>query len=153
MTHIFISDASPLIGFERLNRPDILQQLVQSLYIPTAVRIEVFGERPLPKRIIERPILQPLSAVTLSPRLGPGECEAIVLALELEECLLFLDDLLARRTAQSLGIRVVGTAGLLVRAKQQHYITAIKPYLDQLRAADFRISGFATGQKICSGLH
>ena len=136
----FISDASPLIGFERLNSLDILQKVVHTLCIPSAVRQEVFGPRAIPEWIIERPITQPLSSVTLSPRLGPGESEAIVLALEVGDCYLFLDDLLARRTAQSLGIRVIGTVGLFIRAKQQNHITNIKPYLDLLRAADFRIS-------------
>lgn len=90
--------------------------------------------------IVERAITQPLSSVAFSPRLGAGEREAIVLALEIGNCYLLLDDLAARRTAQALGINVVGTVGLCLRAKQQGLIEEIKPLLDTLLLHEFRIS-------------
>lgn len=139
-TDTFVCNASPLIGFERLGEFELLQHLTQQIYIPSAVRMEVFGSNKLPDWIIERPITQPLSSLTLSPRLGLGESEAIVVALEMQPCYLLLDDLAARRTAQALNINVIGTLGLLVLAKQRNKIPLLRPYLDQLLALDFRIS-------------
>ena len=137
---VYVSNSSPLIGFERLERLDILQALTGTLYIPSAVREEVFGVRPLPAWLIERPITQPTSSITLAPRLGAGEREAITLALEIGHCYLLLDDLAARRSAQSFQIDVIGTVGLLILAKQRHDLAAIQPALDLLRHSDFRIS-------------
>ena len=136
----FVSNASPLIAFERLGQLDLLHQLTTTVHIPSAVRREVFGVRPAPNWIAEHPISQPLSSLPLSPRLGIGEREAIALALELQPCHLLVDDLAARRAAQALNIPVVGVVGLLILARQKNLLTAIKPHLDALLTADFRIS-------------
>jgi predicted nucleic acid-binding protein len=140
MSQRFVCNASPLIAFERLDKLSLLQQLTGTLYIPAAVRREVFGSRSLLTWIVERPIEQPLSPLMLKPRLGAGEREAIALALEMSPCHLLVDDLDARRTAEALDIPVIGTLGLLLLARQQQLITALKPYLDTLLAADFRIA-------------
>ena len=46
-----------------------------------------------------------------------GEAEAIALASE-KNCLLISDDKQARAAAKRLGVSVIGTAGILIRAKQ-----------------------------------
>lgn len=73
-------------------------------------------------------------------RLGKGEASAIALAMELEDCLLIMDDLKARKTAQHLGLTVVGTLGLIVDAKLIGIIPTIKPILNKIRSTNFRIS-------------
>jgi uncharacterized protein len=140
MTTRFVCNASPLIGFERLGRLDLLQSLVIRLWIPLAVQTEVFGQRSLPRWIDVRPLTEPALSHMLSPRLGAGEREAVALAVEIGDCILLLDDLTARRAAQSLQIRVSGTVGLLVQAKQRGLIPQLRPLLDSLRSFDFRIS-------------
>ena len=52
---------------------------------------------------------------------------------------IILDDRKAREVAQRLGIPVTGTVGLLVKAKQEGLIDAIRPLLDALDAHQFRI--------------
>ncbi|MCX6048897.1 MAG: DUF3368 domain-containing protein [Chloroflexi bacterium] len=141
MTNLtFISNSSPLIAFERLNRPDILRALTNTLLIPSGVRLEVFGAKELPAWVVERPITQTFANIAFSPRLGIGEREAIILALEVGNCTLLLDDLAARRTAEALGVFVVGTVGMLVLAKKRGILPAIKPFLDLLNTFDFRVS-------------
>jgi uncharacterized protein len=136
----FISNSSPLIAFERLNRLNLLQALTVTLLVPTAVQREVFGTKELPAWIVERPITQAFAQLAFSARLGQGEREAIVLAMEVGNCVLLLDDLAARRSAEALGITVVGTVGLLVLAKRRGLLSSLKPSLDLLTAYDFRIS-------------
>jgi predicted nucleic acid-binding protein len=51
-------------------------------------------------------------------RLHLGELEAIRLAHELSVDYVILDDLLARRKAQRLGIEVIGTLGILLLKKR-----------------------------------
>ncbi len=46
-----------------------------------------------------------------------------------------LDDQEARNAAVALGFSVLGTAGILIRAKDDGLIPAIVPYLHQMKAA------------------
>ena len=68
-----------------------------------------------------------------------GEAEAIALASE-KSCLLISDDKQARAAAKRLGATVIGTVGVLVRAKQNGVVSAIKPILDDLELNNFFIS-------------
>lgn len=44
----------------------------------------------------------------------------------------------ARRSAGHLGVRFTGTAGVLVKTKQQGFLAAVAPVLDHLAALRFR---------------
>ena len=65
--------------------------------------------------------------------------EALALALESPGSLVILDDGLARRYAAHLGLRLIGTLGVLIRAKRQGLIAAVAPVLDQLDRLRFRV--------------
>ena len=51
-----------------------------------------------------------------------------------------LDDLKARKLANSLGLRVTGTLGLLYKGKVAGLIPSVRETLHQLKSVDFRIS-------------
>jgi len=53
---------------------------------------------------------------------------------------LLIDDLAARRLAQSLGIPIIGSLGLLLRAKQRGLVSAVRPLLETMQTEEFRIS-------------
>lgn len=72
--------------------------------------------------------------------LGLGEAEVLTLALEEPNSLIVLDERLARRIAELRGLKFTGTAGVLLKAKQQGYIISISPILEQLLKLGFRIS-------------
>jgi len=72
--------------------------------------------------------------------LDPGEASAIAFALDLENVLLILDDLKGRKEAERLGLTFTGTLGVLFKAKKQGIIKEIKPYIENLKVAGFRIS-------------
>ena len=65
--------------------------------------------------------------------------EAIALTLEVNADLLLMDELAGRRTATSLGMRVMGTLGVLLRAKAQELIPAVGPLIDQLLVTGFYV--------------
>ena len=71
--------------------------------------------------------------------LGPGESEVLALATNHPSSLVILDDKLARRIAEMQGFRLTGTAGVLLRAKQQGFVTALKPVIEKLLDLDFRL--------------
>ena len=66
----------------------------------------------------------------------PGEIEAISLAQELSTELL-VDEGPCRRRAVQEGIAFYGTLDVLLLAKAESHIDAVRPYLDALRAAGF----------------
>jgi uncharacterized protein len=69
---------------------------------------------------------------TLRPGLGPGERAAISLAAEVKASTIILDDEPARKIAAQLKIPIIGTAGVLVLAKDRKLIAEVKPCLDAL---------------------
>lgn len=71
--------------------------------------------------------------------LGPGEREAIALALETKDSLLLMDDALARRHALHLGVQVTGTLGVLIKAKRSGHVKQVHPILERLESLGFRL--------------
>ncbi|MBI3853151.1 MAG: DUF3368 domain-containing protein [Verrucomicrobia bacterium] len=65
--------------------------------------------------------------------LQPGETQALALALELPNSLLLVDDAQGCRAAQALGIAYTGTLGVLLRAKAESKIAALRPVLELLK--------------------
>lgn len=72
--------------------------------------------------------------------MGAGESEAIALALEIKADLVLLDDRAARRLAVVLGVPLIGTLGLLLRAKRAGLIPSVRARMDALRALPFHIA-------------
>jgi predicted nucleic acid-binding protein len=67
-----------------------------------------------------------------------GEAEVIALAAE-SGWRVILDDRKARRLAARLGLKVIGTVGVLLRAKRSGIIPAIEPFITSLERAGFRM--------------
>jgi predicted nucleic acid-binding protein len=67
------------------------------------------------------------------PLLDRGEAEAIALAEEVTADELLLDERAARAIAATRGLKIIGTAGLLVRAKQQGMISLVRPFLARMQ--------------------
>jgi uncharacterized protein len=139
---IVIADSSPLIGLARIGQIEILRKLASRVLVPPAVRDEVTihtPEAPGASTIrqavwIEVEAPDHLEVEPLAILLDRGEAEAIALAQRLPDATLLLDDARARRVAERLGIRRIGTVGLLRRAKMAGLILAVKPHLEALIA-------------------
>ncbi len=70
----------------------------------------------------------------LRSSLDVGEAEAIALAEEVEADIVLIDEMAGRETACIRGFTVLGTLGLLVRAKQSGLHPSVAPLLDRLRS-------------------
>ncbi|MEZ4776179.1 MAG: DUF3368 domain-containing protein [Bacteroidia bacterium] len=68
----------------------------------------------------------------LRESLDAGEAAAITLAKELNADYLAIDERAGRRIAKSLGIKIIGLVGILIRAKEANLIENVRPILDQL---------------------
>ena len=137
MTVKAVTNSTCLIGLERIERLDILPQVFDTVFAPPAVAKEV---RTSLDWLRVQAVANPSVTIALRTQMDEGEAEAISLALELENVLLILDDKKARRVAQQMGMKVIGTVGMLLRAKRQGVIAEVKPLLLKLTEANFRIS-------------
>lgn len=135
---IVISDTSCLIALTKIGALQLLESLYREVYVTSEIVAE-FGEE-LPTWIIVEEVSSKKIIRLLNLYLDLGEASAIALALEKENILLILDDLKGRKEAEKLGLPFTGTLGVLHRAKKEGYIKRIKPYIDKLKTAGFRIS-------------
>jgi uncharacterized protein len=143
-----ICNTSPFQYLHQLDLLAILPALAGEVIVPPAVVNELAVGRAagvslpdlesLPWVKVRHPVGE--LALPLVNDLGPGETEVLMLALEMREAVVILDDGLARQVAESLAIRLTGTLGLLLDAKRKGLIPAVAPLLDQLHALRFRLS-------------
>ncbi|AEM38526.1 hypothetical protein Pyrfu_0657 [Pyrolobus fumarii 1A] len=148
-----VVNSSVVIALARVNLLDVIIRLYKEVIIPSAVYDEVVirGQGRPGSEELEM-LVQQGKARLLSPGdkrlvealhdpLGLGEAEAIALALE-HGCIVALDDRIARSKARSMGLKVIGTLGLLREAYDTNIIDKDRliQSLEQLRQHGFRIS-------------
>ena len=139
---IIIADSSPLIGLARIGHLSLLPRLARRIVAPRAVWAEVTGVRadaPAAAEVagqswIEVLDADPLIVAPLLILVGQGEAEAIALAQREPAAVLLMDDLRARKLAERLGLRRMGTVALLGQARRENLIPKLKPALDALVA-------------------
>lgn len=150
---IVISDTTPLISLLKINRLDLLQQLFGSVQIPKGVFAELTDN---PKYLAEADIIKKTpfiyvvnkideGYVTLLRRsagLDLGESEAIFLSDNGKADLLLMDEVRGREVATRMGIKIMGTIGILGIAYQDSIITKeeIKQSIEILRDSGRHIS-------------
>jgi uncharacterized protein len=147
---LIVSNTSPLSNLAVIGELSLLQTIYPALLIPPMVQTE----------LMRLPEIQPIIAAslksgwlqvqspnnlqllqTLNQTLDPGETEAIALTLEINADRLLIDEQLGRSVALQSGIKIRGILGILVNAKSQGLIPAVKPILDRLiQQAGFRVS-------------
>ena len=136
MNERIVADSTCLIALERISHLEILPAFFEPVLIPPAVEQE-FGIS-LPWLKLERLSDQTL-VVALKMMLDDGEAEAIALAQE-QKCRIILDDRQARSVGGNMGLRVIGTVGILLLAKQRGILPTVKPVLQNLDDTGFYIS-------------
>jgi len=137
-----VSDSGPIISFASAGYLNLLQKVVNELWIPRAVyeeivvkgrgrsgAAEVQQERWIKRRIVDKTKLN-----LLPLELGIGEREAIILVEELKG-LLLIDDKRARQEAEKRGIETIGSLKIIKEAKDRGFTNEAKPVGDKLRNA------------------
>jgi predicted nucleic acid-binding protein len=139
---IAVANASVLIGLSAIDRLALLQaRFPDGIVIPDAVWREVVeagGSRPGAHAVRVAPWIRRQAAGNLAwvrllrTELDEGEAETIVLASELGAGVVLLDERDARRLAERIGLRVLGTVGILVWARRVGQIASLRVELDAL---------------------
>ncbi len=138
MPKAIISDTSCLILLDKIGEIEILHKLFGTIITTQEVAKE-FGQ-PLPSWLkIQQPADKNYQSI-IETSLDKGEASAIALAIELDDCLLIIDDLKGRKFAQQLGLMIIGTLGVIIDAKLAGIITSVKPILVKIKATNFRLS-------------
>lgn len=137
MPGIIVSDTSCLILFEKIEKLDLLKKLFGKVYITDTVLREL--NRPVPDWI-EVAALKTDLRNELKVYLDEGEASSIALAFEHKESLLIIDEIKGRKVAKEKGIRVTGSLGILITAKEKGYLKAVKPVIEKIQTTNFRIS-------------
>jgi len=148
-----VVNSSVVIALAEINLLNILVSLYEEVIVPRAVYKEVVVKgRGKPGSQELEVLVQRNRARLLAPRysavvkalhdpLGLGEAEAIAVALE-QNCMVALDDRIARSKARTMGLKIIGTLGLLRKAYDKGLIgkNTLTQALQQLKQHGFRIS-------------
>ncbi|MFV1984372.1 MAG: DUF3368 domain-containing protein [Thiohalomonadales bacterium] len=76
----------------------------------------------------------------LADMLDQGEASAITYSLEHDCIPLLIDEHRGKTYAKNKGIPVIGTAGILIQAKQKKLITLVKPLLEDMQTKGYWLS-------------
>lgn len=145
---IVIADASPLIGLASIESFDLLRKLFSRIVVTEAVRDEVLAGTGLPGASELAAAIEDgwVDVASVDPavefgELGAGEASVLALAARhADACRVLMDESLGRSYAKEHGFPVAGLVGLLLEAKNAKLVHEIRPLLERLGRADFRIS-------------
>jgi len=138
MQKTILSDTSCLIILGKIGELKLSHRVFGEIVVTSDVADE-YGSR-LPEWIsIQNPHNKNYQQI-LEASVDKGEASAIALAVELNDCLLIIDDLKGRNLAEQLGINITGTFGVIVEAKSSGVINSVKPILAKIKTTDFRLS-------------
>lgn len=139
---MIVSNTTPLSNFLHLGQTSLLEQIFKEIHIAEAVKKEIdaffhknedWNHCLNKKFIIVEKVKSKVFLKQLMTTLHIGEAETICLCLENEPLLCLMDDKDARNIAQLNSIKLSGTLGILIQAKNNGFIKSAKEYMDRLR--------------------
>lgn len=143
-----VCNCGPLIALAAIGQLDLLPRLYQRIWIPAEVHRELTGSARFisARQLFDQPWLEvislsgPLDAL-LSSQLDVGEASVLALARERPSTEVLMDERRGRRLAEQVyGLRIVGTGGLLLRAKTAGLIPAVTPLLNAMKSNGYHLS-------------
>jgi predicted nucleic acid-binding protein len=135
---LIVADTGPLISLAIIGQLDLLDALFFQVAIPEAVWHELetlIEDQGIPEVSRLREKVIPVSHYQeINPDLGSGEKEAIILYEEIHADRLLIEDNGARLFAEARGIHCIGTLGILIEAKNEGFIPALRLFFAKLIA-------------------
>lgn len=153
-----IADASPLVALSLVDRLHWLPEIFGPVHVVATVLQEVLtgqfdaSENSI-RTALDKGWLMPIEPNRSSPTrtnlqlradwklLDPGEADSIACAMAQIHYpmppVLLMDERAGRSVCASLGLPVLGTAGLIVLAKERRLIATAKPEFERLHSAGF----------------
>jgi predicted nucleic acid-binding protein len=138
MQRTIISDTSCLIILEKIGELDLLNRVFGEIVVTQQIADE-FGLT-VPEWICVQNPTNEVNQRNLEVNLDKGEASAIALAVEIGDALLIIDETKGRKIAASLGLKMIGTLGVILQAKKLGKTTSVRELLVKIRQTDFFIS-------------
>lgn len=138
MKRVVISDASCLIVLSKIGCLHILQSLFGEILVTEEIKNE-FGETLPDWIVVKKAASQEIEKILLL-NVDEGEAGAMALYLEQTEALLIIDERKGRIIAQELGVKIIGTIGILIKAEETGIIANLSEIIERLEQTDFRLS-------------
>ena len=135
----WVINASPLILLGKINQLELVERLASYLIVPQSVIDEIAAgtqDRSTQSTLnwaqhhIHPDIAVPVSILNWD--IGAGESQVLAQCMRHNGSKAVLDDGEARAAAQSHRIRLLGTLGIILRAKQSGLIAEAKLLIEQL---------------------
>jgi len=134
-----VSNTTPIITLLTISKLELLQQIYGKIIIPKGVYEEIEQG----KDKVFYTDLSKLEWITIKSikdrepikylrDLDKGEAEVIVLANEIKADLVIIDERLGREFAEYFNLKVTGTIGVLLKAKELGFIENIKPLINRM---------------------
>ena len=136
MNERIVINTGPLIALGKMQAFNVVEQLPYEFCCPPQVESELLTGTALGHPVIRPvwvtvlPLQTPLTPFA-SIALDDGEAAVIQLALEQQLNRVCIDETKGRRAALSVGLQVVGSLGLLGKAKAAGLIAAVRPFVAQ----------------------
>ena len=146
MSDGWVINASPIITLAKVGHLDLLVELAPEIGVPPAVFREIMAgpEDDPGRRALESGWSKQLAESRIHPEvlgwsLGAGETEVLSVALEKSGWTAVIDDATARACARSLGVPIIGTLGVVLRAKRRGLVASAAKIILELRQAGLYI--------------
>jgi predicted nucleic acid-binding protein len=145
----WIFNASPVILLGKIQQLHLIAALSPAFRIPRAVVEEIgagcsndpavkwLNNPSIAGHIVDAPTAPPF---LVQWDLGAGETAVLSLALAENAAVVVLDDLAARKFAQTFHVPLLGTLGLLLRAKNAGLVGTIAPLIQDIELAGANLS-------------
>ncbi len=142
-----VVNSSPLIVLFRSGQAHLFPELFEKVVVPEQVYEEIVmgskndaAKMALPQTSwIVRDKIE-ISLPVAAWNLGNGESAVFSYAMKYHGYWTIVDDLAARRCAQTFGIQTLGTLGMLVLAKRRGLINSVKGPVQRIRDAGLYMS-------------
>jgi predicted nucleic acid-binding protein len=136
---ILIADSSALIALAIVNKLKLLESIFGEVYVPQAVYIEISKQDKIESQQLinfcKDKVLNIQTNINLNITLGQGESESIILYKEIKADYFLCDDKKAKKFAKNFGVNVIGSLGILLKAKEKNLIEEINPLLNKLKTS------------------
>jgi predicted nucleic acid-binding protein len=138
MTERIVVNTSPILTLAKMQIADVIGKLPFEFISPAEVETEIQAgaahgyEITIPEWLTIIPLASELSPIAVAS-LDSGEAAVIQLALEQNIVTVCIDELKGRRAASAVGLKVVGSLGLLGKAKTLGLISEMKPFIKKAK--------------------
>ncbi len=140
MIERIVTNTSPLLAISKMQAFEVIGKLPFEFVCPLEVKREILiGAKQgytveIPAWLNVHSLNSAVSPLAVAA-LDAGEAAVIQLALEQNIKLVCIDELKGRRAALAVGLQVVGSLGLLGRAKTLGLISSARPFIEKAKSA------------------